>query len=242
MQVIVSVCTSWSMQKPQTDSQVKHEKREQVAAARSGKYRAILLFGAPGTGKGTQGRLLGAIPGFFHCACGDVFRSLDIRSLLGRQFIDHSTRGELVPDELTVKLWQSRLANHVAASEFVPDKQLLVLDGIPRNRAQARMMEKFIDAALVLHLRCSDRTVLEQRLARRASEDKRSDDQSVETVRRRLAVFKTDSLGVLDCYPLSIIKTVDASAPPGEVLAKILTHLLAMERTPARPENGHWTK
>ncbi len=189
------------------------------------KYRAILLFGAPGSGKGTQGRLLGATPGFFHCACGDVFRALDIRSPLGRAFMDHSTRGELVPDELTVGLWQKRLDDHVAASTFRPDHQRLVLDGIPRNRNQARMMEAFIDVSLVLHLCCEDPAVLERRLGRRASEDHRSDDAVVEVVRRRLAVFESESLGVLDCFPRKIVRTVDASAPPEEVLAEILGHI-----------------
>ena len=202
------------------------------------KYRAILLFGAPGSGKGTQGRLLGATPGFFHCACGDVFRALDIQSPVGRAFMDHSTRGELVPDELTVGLWQKRLDDHVAASTFRPDRQWLVLDGIPRNRNQARMMEAFIDVSLVLHLRCEDPAVLEQRLGRRASEDRRSDDTALEVVRRRLAVFESESLGVLDCYPCEVVRSVDASAPPGDVLAEILGHILAAgdinSRVPAR--------
>ena len=202
------------------------------------KYRAILLFGAPGSGKGTQGRLLGATPGFFHCACGDVFRALDIRSPLGRAFVDHSTRGELVPDELTVGLWQKRLDDHVAASTFRPDRQWLVLDGIPRNRNQARIMDAFIDVSLVLHLRCEDPAVLEQRLGRRASDDHRSDDTAVEVVRRRLAVFESESLGVLDCYPREVVRSVDASAPPGDVLAEILGYILAAgdinSRVPAR--------
>jgi adenylate kinase len=202
------------------------------------KYRAILLFGAPGSGKGTQGRLLGATPGFFHCACGDVFRALDIRSPLGRAFMDHSTRGELVPDELTVGLWQRRLDDHVAASTFRPDDHWLVLDGIPRNRNQARMMEAFIDVSLVLHLCCDDPAVLGQRLGRRASEDHRPDDTVVEVVRRRLAVFESESLGVLDCYPRPNVRTVDASASPGDVLAEILGHILGVgditSRTPAR--------
>ena len=51
------------------------------------KYRSILLFGAPGSGKGTQGKILGAIPHFFHCACGDVFRNLRTDSELGRIFV-----------------------------------------------------------------------------------------------------------------------------------------------------------
>ena len=60
-------------------------------------YRTILLFGAPGSGKGTQGKILGSIPGFFHCACGDVFRSLDLKTEIGQAFLAYSSRGELVP-------------------------------------------------------------------------------------------------------------------------------------------------
>jgi adenylate kinase len=52
------------------------------------KYHTYLLFGAPGSGKGTQGRTLGSIPRFFHCACGDVFRSIDTRTKVGRAFLD----------------------------------------------------------------------------------------------------------------------------------------------------------
>ena len=43
------------------------------------RFKTVLLFGAPGSGKGTQGRILGTIPGFFHCACGDVFRQIETR-------------------------------------------------------------------------------------------------------------------------------------------------------------------
>ena len=74
------------------------------------KFRTILLFGAPGAGKGTQGKILGTIPNFFHCACGDVFRSLKPDSSVGQIFLDYSSRGQLVPDQPTVDL-------HVAALE-----------------------------------------------------------------------------------------------------------------------------
>jgi adenylate kinase len=63
------------------------------------KYRSILLFGAPDVGKGTQGKILGAIPHFFHCACGDVFRNLRHDSPLGKIFIKYSSHGQSVPDE-----------------------------------------------------------------------------------------------------------------------------------------------
>ena len=68
------------------------------------KFRTILLFGAPGAGKGTQGKILGTIPNFFHCACGDVFRSLKADSAIGEVFLESATnythryyRGLLTP-------------------------------------------------------------------------------------------------------------------------------------------------
>src|SRR3954452_20076641 len=70
------------------------------------RYRTILLFGAPGSGKGTMGKALGVIPGFAHVACGDVFRSLDLAAPLGRVFLDYSSKGLLVPDDTTIALWE----------------------------------------------------------------------------------------------------------------------------------------
>ena len=70
------------------------------------RYQTVLLFGAPGAGKGTQGKILGLVPGFFHLACGDVFRSLDVNSELGKEFLEYSSRGELVPDSLTIEMWR----------------------------------------------------------------------------------------------------------------------------------------
>ena len=72
-------------------------KRKDIVAT---KYRTYLIFGAPGSGKGTQGRTLGTIPRFFHCACGDVFRSIDTRTSLGKAFLEYSSRGSLFPMRL----------------------------------------------------------------------------------------------------------------------------------------------
>ena len=70
------------------------------------KYRTILLFGAPGAGKGTQGKILGTVPNFFHCACGEVFRKLKPDSELGKVFVKYSSNGKLVPNDFTVRLWR----------------------------------------------------------------------------------------------------------------------------------------
>ena len=69
------------------------------------KYKTYILFGPPGSGKGTQGKTLGSIPRFYHCPCGDVFRSIDTRTKVGKAFLEYSSKGQLVPDEITVELW-----------------------------------------------------------------------------------------------------------------------------------------
>src|SRR3954467_8420270 len=102
-------------------------------------YRTVLLFGAPGAGKGTQGKILGTIPNFFHCACGDVFRNLTIESELGKIFLQYSSRGELVPDEPTIRLWREKIAGQQALGHFNPERDRLLLDGIPRNPNQAEI-------------------------------------------------------------------------------------------------------
>src|SRR4030095_10726567 len=109
------------------------------------RYNTFILFGAPGSGKGTQGKILGTIPGFYHCACGDVFRSIDLRSPLGKAFLDYSSRGQLVRDDVTVDLWAQQIGNMVTLGRFKPEIDFLVLDGIPRNVEQARLMQDKVD-------------------------------------------------------------------------------------------------
>src|SRR5437016_10404921 len=97
------------------------------------KYRTFVLFGAPGSGKGTQGKTLGTIPRFFHCPCGDVFRSIDTRTKGGKSFREYSSKGQLVPDDITGELWNEPIDAAVDAHEFNPEMDVLVRDGIPGN-------------------------------------------------------------------------------------------------------------
>src|SRR4051812_15504072 len=119
------------------------------------KYRTILLFGAPGSGKGTQGKILGSVPHFFHCACGDVFRNLTIENELGRTFVEYSSRGQLVPDDTTIKLWRESIQGSQQTGRFHPDRDMLVLDGIPRSVRQAEILAETLDVRAVFNLTCS---------------------------------------------------------------------------------------
>jgi adenylate kinase len=187
------------------------------------KYRTYLIFGAPGSGKGTQGKILGAIPRFFHCACGDVFRQLDTRTSVGQAFLAYSSRGELVPDEVTVKLWMARLGDMVGSHTFKPDIDSLVLDGIPRSVNQAKIMQDMIEVKRVFHLQCPDRAALITRLKKRALKENRFDDANEETIHRRLATYEEESKPVLEYYGPDLVKAIDATQTPVKVLHDILT-------------------
>ena len=196
------------------------------------RYRTILIFGAPGSGKGTQGKILGKIPGFYHCACGDVFRSLDTATELGAAFLEYSSKGLLVPDEMTVRLWHESIRKTVESGKFKPERDYLILDGIPRNVAQAILMEELIDVRRIFHLSCPDRDKLVARLKKRALRDNRLDDANEEVIRNRLSTYDAESKPMLTHYSGITRHDVDASMTPLEVLYKILECLLQETHTP----------
>ena len=186
------------------------------------KYRSILLFGAPGSGKGTQGKILGSIPHFFHCACGDVFRNLRTDSELGKVFVAYSSRGELVPDETTVSLWRDSIAKIIAAGRFHPDEDMLVLDGIPRNVEQAVMLEDTLNVTGVYYLRCQNPENLVNRIQRRALKENRLDDANLDVIRQRLKTYEQETKPVLKFYGKHLVHKIDADQTPAEVLTNIL--------------------
>ena len=189
-------------------------------------YRTILLFGAPGAGKGTQGKILGHIPHFFHCACGDVFRSLKADSPVGRTFLDYSSRGELVPDSPTVQLWHHFIESCIQSGRFHPDQDTLVLDGIPRNVHQAEMLEDTLEVVAVFYLRCKRVEALVDRIQRRALKENRLDDANLDVIRSRLETYEKETKPVLDFYPKPVIHNIDAGQAPVKVLSDILKQVV----------------
>jgi len=183
---------------------------------------AFLILGAPGSGKGTQGQILGTIPRFFHCACGDVFRSLDTRTALGRQFVHYSSRGELVPDELTIELWKAQLDNLSETHIYKPDIDFLILDGIPRNVRQAEILDNYVEVHQVFHLSCPNRDELARRMRKRALKDNRIDDASDRVIDQRIATYEAETKPILEFYPQDRLTTIDATQPPVKVLAEII--------------------
>lgn len=189
------------------------------------KYRTILLFGAPGAGKGTQGKILANIPNFFHCACGDVFRSLSATNPLGRIFIEYSSRGQLVPDEPTIELWRQFIRNCEKSGRFNPEQDTLVLDGIPRNKHQAEMLSDTLDVKGVFYLHCTNFDAMVDRLQRRALKENRLDDANLDVIRDRLKVYDKETKPVLNFYGRKLVQRIDSTQTPVKVLLDVLKHV-----------------
>jgi len=195
------------------------------------RYQTILLFGAPGAGKGTQGKILGQIPGFYHLSCGEVFRNIDTNSDIGKTFMKFSSKGRLVPDDVTVTMWQHNMHARTVLGTYKPKTDLLILDGIPRNVNQARLLERHLNVLMVVHLVCPNKEEMIKRLGRRALKENRFDDANEDVIRRRWKVYEKETFPVLNYYPKSIIRDVNASGSPGRVLEAILDAVVPVQES-----------
>ncbi len=156
----------------------------------------LLLLGPQGSGKGTQAKRIAAEYGLPHISTGDMFRALDESTPLGRQVLDIMARGELVPDDVTIQMIRERLAEDDAVQGFV-------LDGFPRNLAQARALDSMLseidrrlDAILFFDL---PDDAARGRMRRRAVEEDRPDD-TPEAMERRLAIYHEETAPVVEHY------------------------------------------
>lgn len=192
------------------------------------KKPAILILGAPGSGKGTQGVTLGKLPKFFHCACGDVFRSLDTRTELGKKFVEYSSKGQLVPDEFTIELWKAQIENWKDSHDYFPDADILILDGIPRNLEQAKILNDYIEVHQVFHLSCPDRDELERRMRKRALRSNRIDDANEDVIQERIQTYEAETKPIIEYYDDSIITDIDAAQEPIKVLSDMINKIISL--------------
>ncbi len=197
----------------------------------SDRYKTILLFGPPGVGKGTQGKIIANIPGFFHSSTGDIFRNLDANSEVGRLFYKYSSRGELVPDDVTIKIWATNIYANTILGLFKESQDILVLDGMPRNRNQANLLYRYIDVLCVLNLVCNDKEALFTRMKKRAIKSSRIDDAKDDVIRRRFEVYQAETQPVLEFYDPELIRNIDAMNSPAQVLHDVLEALVPMQNS-----------
>jgi adenylate kinase len=189
----------------------------------------VLILGPQGSGKGTQAARIAAEYGVPHVATGEMFRAaIAARTPLGVEVEPILASGALVPDDLTIGVMRERLSEDDAERGFV-------LDGFPRNAAQAEALDDLLDELdrpldVVLDLQVPDEVCLE-RLTGRAREEGRNDD-SPEAIAKRLEIFHRETEPLIGYYlPRGIVVGIHGDRSRDEVWAEIVD---ALERVAER--------
>ncbi len=194
------------------------------------RYRSIILFGMPGSGKGTQGAVLGQLPSLVHISMGDVFRKIPRTGKFGREIEHYTSQGLMVPDDLTVRIFERHL-NILEMQELVlPEEHTLILDGLPRSYAQAERLGEFIDVTQIFHLKIHDTVKAVERLRARALRENRLDDMSDDVIHRRLQTYYDETFKTLSFYPTELIFEVEAGRRAIEVLCDVANQLVAIKK------------
>lgn len=201
------------------------ENFEKLIAQEQEAYRSILIFGPPGVGKGTLGKFLSSAGNHYHLSSGDIFRGLSPESPAGKVFHKYNRKGNLVPDELTIKIWQHYVGGLIATNSYFPSEQFLLLDGVPRTRRQAELLEPYIELMQIIVLEMPNPEGLIARLKRRAMIERRLDDFDEDILRNRMQVFQDETVKLLNYYPKEKISRFNADQPPLDVLRDVLVKL-----------------
>lgn len=158
----------------------------------------LVLFGPPGAGKGTQAERLVEKYSLVHLSTGDIFRrNIKGETELGKLAQTYMNNGNLVPDEVTIKMLESEVDGHPEANGFI-------FDGFPRTETQARALDKFLESkgqsiTLMLALTVND-VELKDRLMKRAETSGRADDADPKIIENRIAVYKKETAPVAGYY------------------------------------------
>lgn len=187
--------------------------------------RAILLFGYPGSGKGTQGQILAALPGFHHVAMGDILRGLTAAHPLYAGIRERITKGNLVSDEMVMELFASHLESlKLPATDFV------IVDGIPRSRRQVELLNRIVEVVKVFKLSIYDESIVVDRLRRRAAAQNRPDDASDAVIQHRLEIYRSETESCITSYPGTILTRIQANQPVFDVHLDIISALGKMRQ------------
>jgi len=158
----------------------------------------LILFGPPGSGKGTQAENLIEKYGILHISTGDLFRyEMGNNTPLGIKAKEYMAKGELVPDEVTIGM----LKNKVDAN---PDVSGIIFDGFPRTIPQAEALDVFLqekntEVTALVALDVPDEELV-KRLLNRGKSSGRADDNDEEIIRNRISIYKSETAQVFDYY------------------------------------------
>jgi adenylate kinase len=183
----------------------------------------LILFGPPGSGKGTQSEKIIEKYGLVHLSTGDLLRSqIAHQTALGLEAKKIMDKGQLVPDEVVVGMISSAIDSNPAAKGFL-------FDGFPRTAAQAESLDKLLELkqspiSVMLALDVSE-TELIKRILKRGETSGRSDDSNQEIIAARVTEYKNKTEAVADYYR----QTNKVVMVPGEGTVEEIFEKLAKE-------------
>ncbi len=184
----------------------------------------LILFGPPGSGKGTQAKYIVEKYGAVHLSTGDIFRAnIKEGTELGALAQSYLDKGNLVPDEVTIRMLQSE------ANKY-PDVQGIIFDGFPRTIPQARSLDHFLQEkgetiTLMVELQVPD-ALLKDRLAKRALDSGRPDDADPKVIENRLHVYYDQTAVVAEHYKeQGKHYTIDGMGSVEEVCTRIFSRI-----------------
>jgi len=184
----------------------------------------LVLLGAPGSGKGTQGEKLVAHFGIPKISTGDALRAaVAAGTELGKKAKAAMDAGQLVANEIVIGIVEERLAQPDARKGFI-------LDGFPRNTAQAEVLEGMLQRlgtpgiSKAVHLHVTDEEIV-KRLLDRAVKEGRADDKE-DVIRKRIEVYNAETRPLLDFYSKQgKVVTVEGVGGLEEIFDRILASL-----------------
>jgi adenylate kinase len=158
----------------------------------------LILFGPPGSGKGTQAARLVTRYSLMHISTGDLFRyEMGNNTPLGLEAKEYMASGRLVPDSVTMGMLENKINMH-------PDVSGFIFDGVPRTIAQAEILDGFlghkgtrVNALLALQV---DEEEIVRRILSRGANSGRPDDSDESVIRKRIEVYREETTPVFDYY------------------------------------------
>ncbi len=158
----------------------------------------LILFGPPGSGKGTQAENLVEHYNLLHISTGDLFRfEMGNDTPLGMKAKEYISKGELVPDEVTIGMLKNKVNS-------TPEAKGYIFDGFPRTIAQAEALDNFLEdknstISVLVALDVNDDEIV-KRLLNRGLTSGRADDNDEDIIRNRIAVYNNETTQVYDYY------------------------------------------
>jgi adenylate kinase len=187
----------------------------------------LILFGPPGSGKGTQAAKLIEKYNLLHISTGDLFRAeISNGTALGLEAKSYIDKGALVPDSVTVNMLKSKMEQH-------PDVQGVIFDGFPRTIPQAEALDEMLkskgtEVSLLLSLKVEDAEII-NRIVKRGASSGRTDDTDPEIIQNRINTYKSQTTPVADYYAKSgKTKEVVGVGTVDEIFASLCSEIDSM--------------